>query len=288
MQDSQTRFHSPLRQQSSCAVGFSCWFMIQCQICSIRWCAPTPSVFRAETTLFAPLGIFIFFQTICKLLECLLFPHWAKCALKEDLFFFSPFFLPSFSCQVTHIGIQAWWKQCELWRFSACFPELYLICRFCEQADRIKQREHSRSASAFRCHGESWPANPRVVAQTAAYKASIAGSPASWMEMTGEGCVTRWVKLEQSSTWFWVKAKVHLLRDHVSDQLTNLPQNKLKTRECSNNFPAFCKLPFWAQSDSSVLKIPFCFFIGRTWSLFELIQYFGIQNVLPERQFAVC
>lgn len=156
LQESQTRFHSPFRQQSNCAVGFSRWFMIEHWIRSIRWCAPMPSVFRAETTLSAPLGIFIFFQTICKLLECLLFPHCERNVFWRKICSFFPlFFLPSFSCQVTHIGIQAWWKQHELWRSPACFPELYLICRFHKQADRIKQHERSRSASAFRCHRES-------------------------------------------------------------------------------------------------------------------------------------
>jgi len=51
------------------------------------------------------------------------------------------------------------------------------------------------------------------------------------MEMAAEELITWRIKLERSSSWFQVKAKVHLLHGHVSDRLTNLPQDKLKTRE---------------------------------------------------------
>lgn len=96
VQDSRTGFHSPFRQQSHCAVGFLHQFMIEHWIRSIKSCAPTPSVFGAETTLSAPLGIFIFFQTICKLLECLLLPHCEPNVLwRKICSFFSPLFFPS-------------------------------------------------------------------------------------------------------------------------------------------------------------------------------------------------
>ncbi|XP_021262758.1 signal peptidase complex catalytic subunit SEC11A isoform X1 [Numida meleagris] len=39
-------------------------FMVQHRSCSVRCCAPTPSLFRNETPLSAPLGVFVFSQTL--------------------------------------------------------------------------------------------------------------------------------------------------------------------------------------------------------------------------------
>lgn len=57
-------FISPFGHQNNSAVGFSHMFMMQHGSGSVRWCAPTPSVFRNETPSSVPLGIFVFSQTL--------------------------------------------------------------------------------------------------------------------------------------------------------------------------------------------------------------------------------
>lgn len=117
--------HSP-QTAEKCTTGFSCCIVAEPWLCSIRCCTPTPSLFRAK--LSAPLGIFIFSQTV------LVVPtQQAGCALEKELWGFFPFSFPNFSCK------GACWCSCMMktaWAPKNCLLScLHSSCHFCESWD---------------------------------------------------------------------------------------------------------------------------------------------------------